>query len=254
MDVAPGGYAWTIVSPPFIPQQGVLAISETRWHLLTLSLQPASPGTLVLAGDAGVLGNGIRLTAAQAWSRGAAWTATPRAVRDGFVASVSFSITDAGGVSDISGKTGADGLAFVIQSESGSPLGFAGEEQGYGGITRSLAIEFDTWKNIGDPDGNHISVQSRGVSANSSLHQYSLGFALAPVDLSDGVVHAVRVEYIPGLLNVYLDGALALSVAVDLTNIGGVSILDSAGNAWLGFTAATGAAYENHDLLSWTLP
>jgi pimeloyl-ACP methyl ester carboxylesterase len=215
----------------------------------------SATGTLPLVptGDARTLGTGIRLTAAQVWQRGAAWTPTRRTLRAGFVANFSFRLSAPGGIPDATGSTGADGFAFVIQGEGGAALGALGEEQGYGGITRSLAIEFDTWQNFTDPDGNHVSIQTRGASANSAQHAFSLGFATPTFELADGNVHSVRVEYLPGVLKVYVDGVLLQTSALDLDNILGASILDGAGTAWLGFTAATGSGFENHDILDWSL-
>jgi len=60
---------------------------------------------------------------------------------------------------------------------------------------------------------------------------------------------------VPGVLEVFLDRSetATLSVPIDLTNIAGANILDANGAAWVGFTAATGAAYENHDIFGWSL-
>ncbi|HEX7670018.1 MAG TPA: L-type lectin-domain containing protein, partial [Polyangiaceae bacterium] len=72
---------------------------------------------------------------------------------------------------------GADGFAFMVQNDpGGDPLaegktgagvtavGRAGEGFGYAGITRSVALELDTFQNAArlDPNGNHIAFDLGG--------------------------------------------------------------------------------------------
>jgi hypothetical protein len=166
-------------------------------------------------------------------------------------------MSNLGGIFDASGRSGADGIAFVIQNDAAAPIGEAGGQMGYGGIKASVAIEFDTFQNPehADPSANHVSIQSRGATANDAGHQYSRGSVSPLVDFSDGAVHTARIEYVPGTLRVYLDAATTpvLTAPLTLTNVAGGTVLDSSGRAWVGFTSATGNAWEVHDLLSWTL-
>jgi hypothetical protein len=65
-------------------------------------------------------------------------------------------------------------------------------------------------------------------------------------NLRDGKEHQVAVIYQPDSLQVRVDDLTTplLTVAVDLS-----SLLDlDSGKAWVGFTAATGGAFENHDI------
>ena len=127
---------------------------------------------------------------------------------------------------------------------------------GYLGLARSLAVEFDTWDNGpdgGDPDGNHVAVHSAGTDVNDPGPETRLGVtSLGEQRLADGAVHQARVTYDPvGTLSVFVDDMTVpqLSVPVDLE-----TLLDlEGGNAWVGFTAATGAGFENHDLLTWQM-
>jgi hypothetical protein len=75
---------------------------------------------------------------------------------------------------------GADGMALVLQSHSPSAIGTGGSGLGYHGIPSVLAVEFDTYRSDGDPDGMHVSVQK-----GSSRHRDSLGYASLPV-INDG--------------------------------------------------------------------
>ena len=159
------------------------------------------------------------------------------------------------------GSPPADGIAFVIQDISGVAVGSTGGGMGYGGLERSLAVEFDTWDNAagdngpgdGDPDNNHIAVHTAGTGLNTPGLETRIGItSLGALRLADGAVHNARVTYDPiGSLSVYLDDLSTprLIVPVNLD-----TLLDlEGGNAWIGFTAATGAAYENHDLLRWQM-
>jgi hypothetical protein len=196
----------------------------------------------------------IRLTPDSTFKVGAAWLQDRKAVAGGFTATFSFRIFDTGGFPtvDPTGNDGADGLAFVIQDQQPAAIGNYGGGMGYDGIPRSLGVEFDTWLNtegtVDDPNGNHVSVHTKGIAPNSFDEAASLGSASAGVTLSDGAVHSAVIAYVPGTLTVKVDGTLALTVPVTLTNIAGNSILDGGGRAWVGFTGATGAAFEKHDI------
>ena len=111
----------------------------------------------------------LRLTPdSQPGTAGSAWFTSLQPLSDGFTSTFTFQVTSALGA--------GDGFAFVVQNAPTSPLnaiGAAAGALGYGqggnpggapgnGIQNSLAIEFDTFQNAWDPDGNHIAVQSCG--------------------------------------------------------------------------------------------
>ena len=218
-------------------------------------------------------------------NRGAAWFQTPVEVASGFDTTFTFSINQGGGPS-----TGGDGMAFVIQNELvANPSGGIGvtgigrhaSAMGYGlfvgsapgeSIDNSLVIEFDTFANgnqpaaapILDPDGNHISIHTGGDTDNSQNESFSIGRAPSMsigVDMSDGLIHTARIVYVPGSIDVYLDGALVLTTTYDFATggtwldsgmpVGGLDLMGGT-SAWVGFVAASGGAVENHDVHSWT--
>lgn len=221
----------------------------------------------------------LRLTTDTQSQVGSAWFNTQQPVAGGFSTTFRFQFTRGGE------HTPADGIAFVIQNSSVTALGQGGGSIGYadgglpcnngltpppcGGIPNSLAVEFDTFNNAsatGDPNANHISVQSCGTQPNSPAHgPNDLNFPLCQIGtvatpsitLSDGAVHTVVISYAPpactgecsGVLTVILDGSNVLTTSVTLEN---ELVLSEGGTAWVGFTSATGAAFENHDILSWT--
>ncbi|MCP5524754.1 MAG: tandem-95 repeat protein [Verrucomicrobiales bacterium] len=212
------------------------------------------------------------LTAAAASLNGTMNYGRPVLLRDAFDTEFTIRVTNPSGVPDGAGQPGGDGLALVIQSQGG---GVSGPLVGYipYSIPNALAIEFDTWQNtnLGDPDGNHVSVQDVGPSPDGLSefnHNRSLGWATLPVELSDGQPHTFHVSYTPGSLIVdslesdtvtdEFGGTVTttsyheiLNLPIDLTNVGGRNLLRSDGTAWIGLAAGTGAAYESHQILDW---
>jgi len=182
---------------------------------------------------------------------------------------------------------GGDGFSFVIHGDANDAdaLGDGAEQLGYGGLRNSIAIEFDVWTNTGpDTDDifyDHISIHSAGFSLpNESGPRTSLGSS-RPVDLADGELHRVRIKYYPHLVTNFLQGMTAnenlvpylkdngegrrlgtlaifldenieankpdLSIPLNLSVL--LDLPD--GMAYVGFTASTGAQWENHDILKW---
>lgn len=63
------------------------------------------------------------------------------------------------------------------------------------------------------------------------------------------MVHQVRIDYAPGKLSLFIDD-MSSAVLVRSLDLSTLLSLD-AGMAYVGFTAATGGGYENHDILNW---
>jgi len=178
--------------------------------------------------------------------RGGAWLDTKQPVENGFDTTFQIRITD-------KYVYGADGLAFVIQNPAPA-LGAAGGNIGYGGLTNLLVVKFDDyhWQ-----DHTFVAFDEIGVLAAASpttplwdVAADSIASVVKGVVFSDGRVHSVRIVYVPDSLQVYLDDLQnpLMTVKVNLTK---VMNLDQ-GRAWVGFTAASGADWQNHDLISWT--
>jgi len=210
----------------------------------------------------------LRLTQdGQGYSAGSAWYKTQQPVANGFTTVFQFQITHAG--------QSADGLAFVIQNSTNygeggplSALGGVGGDIGYGSvpgdgatpIDNSIAIEFDTYQNGWDPNANHVAVQSCGIGNNTPDHTAICNSELPAnlgitsnlaVNLSDGNVHTVILQYDPGTLSIFVDnnGTAVLTVPLQIANL---LNLNEGGTAYVGFTGGTGADTENNDILSWT--
>ncbi|KAM9997679.1 hypothetical protein ACTFIY_007327 [Dictyostelium cf. discoideum] len=149
-------------------------------------------------------------------------------------------------------NSGADGFAFVIQSNSNDTLGPKGGSIGYSTIPKkdgAVAIEFDTHQNnennLGDPNNNHISIQKCDENRTlSSFHKYSLAYANPPFIMKDGLSHKVDIQFNQKntTLSVTLD-------SVKLINDTHVPDLIGLKQAYIGFTASTGSSYSKHSIL-----
>ena len=214
-------------------------------------------GSLYLNGDAAIVGSALRLVPAAYLKVGSAYHISRQhlSLPGGWTTTFQFRITNLSDAADANGDPGADGFAFIIQDSSPSALGAAGGGIGYAGISRSLAVEFDTWFNIetgvNDTDSNHVAVHTRWQDPNSETDVARLGVASVPFDLEDGQVHTATIAYNgSGQLSISLDGVPTLTV--DFNHNDYLQILDSSGFAWVGFTAATGGAWEDIDILNWS--
>jgi hypothetical protein len=232
---------------------------------------------------------GLRLTTANLNQHGSAWYYVQQPLANGFTTAFQFQVSNTNMCRGCSFP--ADGLAFVIQNDPAGTgaLGYVGDGQniGYGNndnsrasgpgeaILNSVAIELDTFdnSNYGDPNGNHIAVQSCGpntpsaLAPNSADHDYicpngvSANLALqslpSGLSISDGNIHTLTVNYLPpgtctsscNNLTVYFDSTQILQATVNLaTQLN----LASGSNAYMGFTAATGSLVQNNDIISWS--
>lgn len=212
---------------------------------------------LQLRQDSAVVGSVLRLTPARRDAAGAAWFGKRVPVRNGFATTFRFQFTEQGGLGH-----GADGLALVLQNVGTEAIGAKGSAGGFGlgthgyegapAIPQSIAIFFDTFKNAedNDPSDNSLSISTNGPIGALRWPPPHLGrVPKLKIILKDGAVHTARVVYEPPVISVYLDDRSkpVLSAAADLG-----TIIDAAGTAYIGFTASTGAGWENHDVLSWS--
>ena len=219
---------------------------------------PVPVTTPTLLGTAIAVGAITRLSTANGLaSSGAAWTVDQHEVAPGFKVEFDFKIAPAA-------PNGGEGFAFVIQASGPTALGGDGSNLGYGGLARSLAIEFDTHFDApqGDPVfGEHVSVHfnsSNPAGQNSASEVFSIGASNpatgGPVDFNDNQPHHVRIQYQPppvdvtlppgspryGFIRVWLDDALnpIASVQIDANRLAAAF---ASGFGYFGFTTgATG--------------
>jgi hypothetical protein len=162
-----------------------------------------------------------------------------------FAAIFSFRISNNGGGSDNDGS-GADGLAFVVQTNS-SNVGAVGGGLGYQGISNSVAVEFDTYDNgLADGNnGNHVGIGLNGSTTTSGNVNVATRF-------NNGAIWDATVSYngVTDLLNVTWSSATSDPVGGSITQTVDLATVLGSSNAFFGFTAGTGSLYSTHDILS----
>ena len=202
---------------------------------------------LQINGAAACTSGVLRVTPALFSQSGSAFSTTqvPLGAGASFSTAFAFQITGSGGSADGDGL-GADGIVFVVQPVA-STLGTGGAGIGYAGIPTSLGVEFDTWDNgivAGDPNGNHV-----GIDINGSVN--SVQTALIPTRLNDGNVWFAWIDYDGTTLELRLSQAPTRPAAPTLSRVVNLSTILGTNTAFVGFTSGTGAAFANHDILSW---
>ena len=206
----------------------------------------SSVAGLQLNGSAAQSGNRLRLTPSAPSLAGSAFSTLGVGLSASYSFSTffSFQITANGGIGDGDGQ-GADGLTFIVQTVSNT-AGGGGGGIGYQGIAQSIAIEYDTFNN-GEINGNHV-----GLDVNGSVNSIN-SVAVAP-RLNDGNIWYSWVDYngATDTLEVRLSQVNIRPILATLTQTGfdlQSYILNT--NAFVGFSAGTGAGFGNHDILSW---
>jgi hypothetical protein len=200
---------------------------------------------LALNGNAALANNALRLTPAQATQRGSVFYDQAFALSGSTSFQTKFQFKASGG----QGTNGADGFTLVLQnSNSGkAALGGSGGSLGYGGIDRSVAIEFDSYDNgDSDIDNNHISVLKNGSTSNAIASKH------AAFDLNGGGVLTAWVDYAAGSkqLSVFLSnngtkpGAATVSTNIDLAGTIGSQF-------FVGFSGGTGGLFNTQEILNW---
>ncbi|KAH8554245.1 hypothetical protein BGW37DRAFT_483980 [Umbelopsis sp. PMI_123] len=157
---------------------------------------------------------------------------------------------------------GADGLAFVIQSFAENALGSGGCDLGYGGLRKSIAVEFDTYDSsdrCADPSGNHISVHGRlPPHSNSAHHMHSHGHTSNIPPMNSGTWLYARIHLLikrQAIIVSFSDEGNEQSgegskfeTVLSIKNIDIREYLGGDIEAWVGFTASTGGLSQSHQV------
>ena len=142
---------------------------------------------------------------------------------------------------------GADGFTFAVQRNGANAVGGLGGSLGYGGLGSSAAVEFDTWNNgfPYDSSGNHVGIDTGGsVISNVTAN-------VAP-SFENGQVWYAWVDYNGSQLDLFLSTTGVKPVGATLSYVIDLPTVIGGSSAWVGFTAGTGFAGENVDILSWS--
>ena len=225
------------------------AVSYPNFSVLT-GLTTNGTTTIAQTGDGSV----ARLTQAVCCSAGSVFTTYPvpfQVSAGTFSTFFQFRLTQPGGLAP------ADGFAFVLREKNTPGLGSTANAVGYDGIGHSIGIKFDTYKNDGETNDNHVAIQTNGVILDEFTQT---PFGVAPCTSPAGIVGCMSNG---DLWSVWIDyDGVDLHVAVadssttrppDLINapVSLPALLHYTKEAYVGFTAGTGGGFENHDIVNW---
>lgn len=213
----------------------------------------SNAATMTLNGAAAVAttsdGQVLRLTGAGPSQSGSAFnSATINAAS--FSTFFSFRISEFGGATfDCNTRSGADGLVFVVQNVSAS-IGGIGSGLGYEGVDKSVGVEWDTWCNgaNNDPSSNHLGINTNGTVDHGIGAPHTTTVA---ANFDDGARWYGWVDYDGTTLEVRSNQTGVRPIDPDLARALDIVSILGAGTAYVGFTSGTGAAWGNHDVLSW---
>jgi len=204
-----------------------------------------NPEGLVLNGSA-ITGKGnrsahvLRLTGNVHHQTGAAWSSVRVDTSQSFTTTFDVSLGNNGMY--------ADGIAFVVQGEGPGASGWDGGGMGYRNIAPSVAVEFDTYQNVFDPDDNHVA-----VAVNGDVFEPLVSHP-APLRMSKAIFrNTVGYDAPSNTLRVWQqrpDGStrrLVIETTVDLPELVGSA------PAYVGFAGGTGSALAPQDVVKWTL-
>ncbi len=145
---------------------------------------------------------------------------------------------------------GADGFVFVIQP-NGNTVGGSGGGIGYGGIKKSLGVEYDTFNNgrIDQGSSNHIGIDLNGSLA-SLVQNNALPFILdSRRDLTSWIDYDGATQKI----EVRLNNSNTRPLSAILSYKFNLAAVIGSPNAFVGFTSGTGGGAANHDLVNWEI-
>lgn len=141
----------------------------------------------------------------------------------------------------IGGGSGADGMTFMLQGNNAGVNGNHGAGLGYRSIGNSVAVEFDTYQNATDPNGNHVGLLVDG-NVDNHLAWGAPGFKLA-----NGKTSYAWIDYDGATLSVFVAQAAAKPATPAFTAL--IDIAAHVGaQAWVGFSGGTGGDNDNHDV------
>lgn len=205
----------------------------------------------------------LRLTKSDYYQKGTIWSKQMYDVDDGFRTSFKFRMSE--GVASNSpdnSAPGADGIAFVIQTESNDYSGYSGGGLGYQGVKNGLAIELDLYQNLdldyNDPNGNHIAC----FASKEELEPLHLNIQLIAENIDipeikiDNTVYTLEVVYnsSESLIVNLQEGNQASQEILRINDFDLKDYIDLVDNkfAFIGISAATGNEIQRQEVLNWT--
>lgn len=190
----------------------------------------------------------LRITPDENDRNGAAWFGERVAVGSGFETEFDLQLTCDSTI------FGAEGLGFVIQNTAEGTASLPGHN---GPAANALTIKFSSWDNDAPvPNEARVNILA-GATELQSVDLFTfpgIQVRSAPYSLTGELMdtpYQVRITYVPGDLDIWVDGVQVLTdYVIDLSTIGAV---DGSGTAFVGFVAGTGGLRQASDIVSWSL-
>ena len=158
-----------------------------------------------------------------------------------FVTNFTFRITGSGNM--------ADGFTFTIQNSAVNALGGNNGNLAYTGISNSVCIKFDIYKDTGDPSANCVGLFTGGAAP---IGGNSVDLTPSGITLNSGHTFAATISYDGANLSVTLtDTSTSKKYTTTWTNVD-IPTLVGGNRAWVGFTGACGGFHAYQDILTWT--
>jgi len=140
-------------------------------------------------------------------------------------------------------STGADGIAFVLQPIS-TNVGAIGEGLGFEGVSPSVGISLDTWKNSrrNDPPYDHISIQLNGVITHGNDLAGPVPASATSDNIEDCQWHVLRIKWDASAktLTSWFDGQFRVKAQYDLI----AKVFNNDPMVYWGFSGATGGGFN----------
>ena len=241
--------AWPNTTTTYIVEASNSSFGCNTSDTITVNVNPtpSSNANFILNGSTANLGNNeYQITQNIGALGGSAWNNSYLNLNQPFDIDVDLNF----GNVDLNG---ADGIAFVLQQTSTAVVSTGGTI-GYGNISPSLDVEFDTYCNspacgggtdYGDIPADHVAIQTNGIldhnSANNLVPPIAIG---ATGNVEDGLWHNATFSWDPNsmLFEVSFEGVTLISQTIDIIN----SVFSGNPNVYWGFTASTGGASNDH--------
>ncbi|RIK76721.1 MAG: hypothetical protein DCC68_18745 [Planctomycetota bacterium] len=206
-------------------------------------------------GNAGLTQGRLRLTNNGTNQRGSAFLSQKVQFTGDFTFSThfAFEISLPGGTADVDG-VGGHGLTFVMHNAAAgtAALGSAGGGMGFAGISPAVAVEFDTFHTGAFDPATNNGTNGSHVALDVSTIATSVAQSAVLPRFNDGGVRHAWIDYdgFGNVMDVYLSTTATKPVAPTLSfaiNLTGPTDL------FVGFTAATDAAFNRHEIVAWEM-
>lgn len=204
---------------------------------ILLTAQRPTIEDFTMSGDTYLLGDEcFRLTDEEDYSSGSIWYKQPISLLSPF----NIELTIMAGCQD---GDGADGMVFMFANRP-NRTGYRGEGIGFAGLSPSLGIEIDTWRNyhLYDPAEDHLAFLVNGRVGHFSDDATP---TVIP-NLEDCQRHKFAVRWKPDYQSVVveIDGEPVMIGSFDLVN----SIFRGSDVVYWGMSAATGRYNNYHEV------